>query len=71
MWRSNNPSRTMSPTLPVSIRRAKAAHYAAVRCVTRSLRKPSSRVSKTFGPTEGSSVPSSNPTALNRRAPGS
>jgi hypothetical protein len=49
----------MSRTLPVSIHIARAADHAAVLGVPVLLTKPSFRLSKMFGPTERSSVPSS------------
>jgi hypothetical protein len=48
----------MSQTFLVSIRRANAADHAAARAVTGLLTKQSFRLSKMFGPTERSSVPS-------------
>src|SRR5262249_60822260 len=49
----------MSPILPASVPRTNAADHAAALGVTGLLTKPSFRVSKMFGPTEPSSVPSS------------
>jgi hypothetical protein len=51
--------RRISRTFPASICRTNVADHAAALGVTDSLTKPSSRLSKMFGPTERSSVPSS------------
>jgi len=58
----------MSPILPASVRRTNAADHAAARGVTGLLTKPSFRVSKMFGPTEPSSVPSSAVLILDQRS---
>jgi hypothetical protein len=49
----------MSRTFPVSIHRANAADHAVALGVTALLTKPLLGISKTFDPTERSSVPSS------------